>query len=237
MSKDRDPQLSAATYGDYRVSFVSDPAPASAVGGDVLMFESHPDGSLRFFIADMAGSGQFGHDNWELVAPAVRRAWDDLCASESSATNVQQFGEAVNAVAFEANTSLCAAAGRLSSERLEWAGWGWGAHILASLAGVASPLGPVEEAYGLKLGWLSSDDFTEVDSAFVWREMSAPTQVVLFTDGILGDDHRDAASTWAWIEDINHQIAGISGDAALALLLERSELRGDDVTAAVVNPA
>ena len=88
----------------------------------------------------------------------------------------------------------------------------------------------------MKLGWLPAAEFNAIRGAFVPRAVSSPTQVVLFTDGLLGDDHADPARTWSRIEEINQHIAGIGANAALAWLLERSQLRGDDITAAVATP-
>lgn len=236
MPKEPQPATTTEIHGAYQVDFAAQPATGNDVGGDVLFLESDGTGDLRFFIADMAGSGLFGDQNWQLVAPAVRRSWRRLCESSCSPRDLQQFGEAVNEAAFVAGTSLCAAAGRINPQRLAWAGWGWGVHVLASSTGESSPLPPAEQAYGLKLGWLPAAEFNAMRGAFIPRAVSSPTQVVLFTDGLLGDDHADPAGTWTWIEGINQDIAGIEANAALAWLLGRSQLGGDDITAALVAP-
>lgn len=237
MSEDLTPAVHTEIHGGYRVDFVAQPATGHDVGGDVLILESDGTGALRFFVADMAGSGLFGHENLQLVAPAVREAWRRLFESGCSADDLQQFGEAVNDAAFVAGTSLSAVAGRLTPERLEWAGWGWGVHVVASSMGEPSPLPPVEQAYGLKLGWLPAEEFNSIPSAFVPRVVLGATHVTLFTDGLLGDDHADPVRTWNWISEVNQHIPGVEADTALPWLLDRSQLDGDDITAVVVATA
>ena len=91
-----------------------------------------------------------------------------------------------------------------------------------------------DQAFGLKLGWLSDSDFRATEGSFVPSAVTNPTRIIMFADGLLGEDHVAPAQTWEWLAITNSDGASIEREAALSRLIDRSEIGSDDVTAAIV---
>ena len=104
---------------------------------------------------------------------------------------------------------LALAVGALGHDgRLRFGVCGYGVHVLPSGPLGACESGDEEPGFGLKLGWLSTEEWSGCARGFVGRELYGVSRVVVLSDGFLGEDHRDPQRTL-------RDVAALGRDCAL----------------------
>lgn len=113
------------------------------------------------------------------------------------------------------------------------ANFGYGTHAL-----VRTARGPwwteAESLFGLKLGWLAGGR-AGIERGFVCNQIDDVERVVLLSDGLLEDDHRDPHGTLAGLAALNRRSCLLPFEqvAATALATAPSPPE-DDLTVVVI---
>jgi hypothetical protein len=204
----------------------SRPADGHPRGGDRAA--ARFDEALLFHLADGAGHGARGAAVWEPCERALELAWGEL---KPGLPGLRALAARLNRSLHDAGASACLVAGTLDARgSLRFASLGWGTHALVVTdQGPWRPAQPVG-ACGLKLGWLAPRAWEAQERAFVIHEVPAVRRLVLISDGLLEDDHRDPEATWAHLGELCAGVAEAEPDAVLPWLLERDPGNGDDLT-------
>jgi hypothetical protein len=183
---------------------------------------------LLFHLADGAGHGARGAAVWEPCREAFEAAWECL---RPGAAELRALAVGLNHSLHASGGSACLVAGQLDPRgSLRFAALGWGTHALVvTEEGPWRPPQPVG-ACGLKVGWLSPSAWEAQPGAFVVHEVPAVRRLVLISDGLLEDDHRDPEATWTHLAELCAGVAQAEPEQVLPWLLEQDPGNGDDLT-------
>lgn len=219
----------------YRVRAYARPHGGRPHGGDRLAVQATAAG-LVFAVADAAGHGPAGQQFWDRWETALAARWRTLCAGPCEIEDLHRFARDVNDELHDAGDHLALAVGALGPHgRLRHAVCGYGVHVLASARGSRIGPPPSAAAFGLKLGWFATPEWDGTGRAFVGHERPGVRQVVVLTDGFLGEDHRDVARTLRELGELGATCARLDAGAALDHVRALPH-GGDDATVLVLSP-
>jgi len=223
--------------GGWRAEWIFRPHDGAARGGDMVRVATGAGAALYFALADAAGHGAVGAGLWARHGAFFADLWDSFLAGGGPEAVVDPLDARLVASGCDGDT-LCLTLGRWEPDgRLEFVTCGFGTHAL-----VRTARGPwwTEPArlFGLKLGWLGPAERKSLGRGLVCHLVEGVDRVVLLTDGVLVDDHRDPERTLAGLAAMNRRCAALGFEQVLSAVLEGApDPCPDDLTALVVEPA
>jgi len=217
--------------GAWRARWTSRPWAGEAPGGDRFVLELSAEGGLCFAVADAAGHGARGNALWERHAAVFAAGWR---AFVDGAGFPELFDPLDASLCEVLEHSLCLTAGRWSpGGALELATCGYGTHALVTTA--AGPWWTeAEQLFGLKLGWFGPERRRELPRGLVRNELVGVERVILLSDGLLPDDHRDPEATLSRLEAANARCASLPPAEVISSLLEEAPTPPEDDQTVVV---
>jgi len=226
-----------ATLGEWRLGILFEPFGGEAPGGDRFALSPAPFGALAFYLADATGHGRRGAQFWQEFGGLFDESWQRFAFAPGELTLIQ-FAREVNDALHEGNidgsrapasSQLCLAAGWISGEgALVFASFGLGIHVCpVTSVGLCRP--PPNEAFGVRLGWISSSEWSRYERALVIHRISGLQRLWLASDAFFGDDHWDPEGALRRVDELGRKITGLTVEEALSHVT-RLPHAGDDAT-------